>query len=232
MFISLVLPTYNEAENLEKLVMAVDGIFKKNSWAGEILIVDDNSPDGTGKIADRLQKGYPVVPVHREKKEGLGKAYAEGISRAKGGLILMMDADFSHDPEDIPRIVKMIEEGHDMAIGSRYCSGGTVVGKPFYKIVISKVANRLSNLLLGLPFYDTTDSFRVCRKEIFEDMTFESGGNAFLTEITIKAYRKGYKICECPIRFVERRSGRSKLSLHREIIRYLAMIKRTRRIKS
>ena len=222
--ISFIFPTYNEAANIETFVGKVQQVLNKNNIDSEILIVDDNSPDGTGKIADQLASKYPNLRVlHREKKEGLGKAYAAGLENTSGDLICMMDTDMSHNPDDIPRLLAKINEGYDLVMGSRYAKGGKVVGKPKYKMFISRAANKMANLFLGIPLADTTNSFRLFRRKILTKFP-ESAGNAFLTELVVGAKRKGCKITEVPITFSERKKGKSKLNFRREITRYLVMM--------
>lgn len=208
------LPTYNEVENLEAIVSAV-----RAEGAG-VLVVDDASPDGTGRRADALAAADPgVVVLHRSGKEGLGAAYAAGFARALetgATLIGQMDADFSHDPRTLPQLVAAVEQGADVAIGSRYVTKGSTVGWPWLRRMISGGANRYVRLVLGVHTRDATAGFRVYRAGALRRLdpgTCRSAGYAFQVEMTYRAERAGLAICELPIRFVERRHGESKMSI-------------------
>ncbi|MDD5772135.1 MAG: polyprenol monophosphomannose synthase [bacterium] len=211
----VVIPTYNEATNITPLIKIILG-FNLNIG---ILIVDDNSPDGTGKIADGLSKEYPQVSViHRPKKQGLGRAYIEGFHWAikqKPDYIIEMDADFSHNPEKIPEFLKQIEN-YDLVIGSRYLNGMvSVINWPIKRLIISLVANNYTRLITGLKIHDCTGGFKCFRREVLENINLDritSDGYAFQIEMNFRAQELGYHIGEIPIIFADRHSGTSKMS--------------------
>lgn len=210
----VIIPTYNELENVVNIVISI--LRLKRDY--HILIVDDNSPDGTGKIAEDLAKKHKEVFVlNRTKKEGLGPAYIEGFKWAQGhkyDLIFEMDADFSHNPEQLPWLEKEISKC-DVVLGSRYIKMGGTLNWSRIRILISKLGNLYARLLTGLPFTDVTSGFRCFKKEVLENIELDkikSKGYAFQVEIIYRAYKKGFKIKEWPIVFHERRVGRSKLS--------------------
>jgi len=210
----LVLPTYNEAANLEPLVAAVRA---KLPGDARVLIVDDGSPDGTGEIADRLVAGSEGVEVlHRPRKEGLGPAYVAGFRRALAGgagLVLAMDADFSHDPAYLPRLLEAVERA-DLAIGSRYVDGGAVREWGPARRAISRGGSAYARLLLGVGVRDLTGGFKCFRREVLEAIDLDSIGSrgyAFQVETTYRAIRRGFRVAEVPIVFRDRRAGASKM---------------------
>jgi len=211
----LVLPTYNEAENLEPLVAAALANLPDSA---RLLVVDDNSPDGTGQLADRLAAAEPRIEVlHRTQKEGLGPAYVAGFRHALAagaGRIMEMDCDFSHDPADLPRLLAATEEA-DVAIGSRYVSGGGVENWSKVRQAISRGGSAYARLVLGLPIRDLTGGFKCFRREVLETIDLEaigSRGYAFQVEMTYRAIELGFSVEEVPIVFHERRAGASKMS--------------------
>jgi dolichol-phosphate mannosyltransferase len=211
----LVLPTYNEAENIEAFVAAVRA---KLPASAQILIVDDNSPDGTGRIADRLAAEHENVEVlHRERKEGLGPAYVAGFRRALAGgagLILEMDSDFSHDPAYLPRLLDAAERA-DLVIGSRYVPGGGVGDWGPLRRAISRGGSAYARAVLGIGVHDLTGGFKCFRREVLEAIdldSIESRGYAFQVELTYRAIRLGFDVVEVPIVFRDRRAGSSKMS--------------------
>ena len=210
----VVVPTYNERENIEELI----GKTLSTSPDIDIVIVDDNSPDGTGEIAEKIAKENPRVKVlHRPGKMGLGSAYVEGFKWAleKGyDFIMEMDADFSHNPEDIPRFIEKIKE-YDLVIGSRYTDGVSVVNWPISRLLLSYFANIYARTVTGVPIMDLTGGFKCFRREVLESInldTIMSDGYAFQIEMNYRAYKKGFRITEIPIIFIERRAGSSKMS--------------------
>ena len=212
--IVVALPTYNEAENLEAIAAAI------TSHGYRLLVIDDNSPDGTGSLADRLSAGNDLVDVlHRPEKEGLGPAYAEGFDRALddgADVIVEMDADFSHDPSDLPRLVAAIEEGADIAIGSRYVAGGDTPDWPLLRRLISRGGNIYAGVMLGIPIRDATAGFRAFRAEALRRLPYrdaEASGYGFQVEMAWRAHQRGLKITEVPIVFRDRRAGSSKMGL-------------------
>jgi dolichol-phosphate mannosyltransferase len=214
MNVLVVTPTYNERENLPDLVRAI--LAHPNT---RVMVVDDQSPDGTGAIADALASEYPgrVMVVHRTGKRGLGRSYVEGLQLAlKEGaeLICQMDADWSHDPKYLPDMVRAAAD-HDVVIGSRYLRGVSVVNWPLRRIVLSAFANRYIRAITGLKAQDCTSGYRCWRREMLAKLPLDrvvSDGYAFLVEMLFEAHRRGARIGEVPIIFVERRLGVSKLS--------------------
>jgi len=211
----VILPTYNEAENLERIVGAV---LERLPAYGRVLVVDDSSPDGTGEIADRLASAEESVDVlHRPRKEGLGPAYLAGFRVALddgADRIIEMDADFSHDPADLPRLIQATEEA-DLAIGSRYVSGGGVTDWGPMRRFISRGGSAYSRLALGLPVRDLTGGFKCYRRPVLETInldTIEARGYAFQVETTYRAIRAGFRVVEIPITFKDRTDGSSKMS--------------------
>jgi dolichol-phosphate mannosyltransferase len=216
----LILPTYEEAENLEAIVEAVLPRLEEAAPAGaRILVVDDSSPDGTGEIADRLAERIEQVSVlHRPVKEGLGPAYLAGFAEALAGgagFVLEMDADFSHDPADVPRLLAAVRDGADLALGSRYVPGGGVEEWGMVRRAVSRGGCWYARLVLGLGIRDLTGGFKCFRRETLEALdlpSVSSHGYAFQVELTYRACRVGLDVVEVPIRFSERRHGRSKMS--------------------
>jgi dolichol-phosphate mannosyltransferase len=214
MNVLVVTPTYNERENLPDLVRAI--LAHPDT---RVMVVDDQSPDGTGAIADALASEYPgrVIVVHRTGKRGLGRSYVEGLQIAiKEGadLICQMDADWSHDPKYLPEMVRAAAD-HDVVIGSRYLRGVSVVNWPLRRIVLSAFANRYIRAITGLKVQDCTSGYRCWRREMLAKLPLDrvvSDGYAFLVEMLYEAHRRGARIGEVPIIFVERRLGVSKLS--------------------
>jgi dolichol-phosphate mannosyltransferase len=211
----VILPTYNEAENLERVVGAV---LEQLPESRRVLVVDDSSPDGTGEIADRLAEGDESVEVlHRRRKEGLGPAYLAGFRIALDGgaeRIVEMDADFSHDPMDLPRLVEATENA-DLAIGSRYVPGGGVTDWGPMRRFISRGGSAYARIALGLPVRDLTGGFKCFRRVVLEKInldTIEARGYAFQVETTYRAIQAGFRVVEVPIVFKDRIDGTSKMS--------------------
>jgi dolichol-phosphate mannosyltransferase len=210
----LVLPTYNEAENIEPFVAAVRD---KLPASARVLIVDDNSPDGTGRIADRLVAEHGNVEVlHRPRKEGLGPAYVAGFRQALAGgagLVLEMDSDFSHDPAYLPRLLEAAERA-DLVLGSRYVTGGGVGDWGALRRAISRGGSAYARLALGIGVRDPTAGFKCFRREVLEALDLDSidaHGYAFQVEMTYRALRAGFRVVEVPIVFRDRRAGTSKM---------------------
>jgi dolichol-phosphate mannosyltransferase len=210
--VTICLPTYNERENLERMVRAL------GEHDVSVLVIDDNSPDGTGELADRLAQELPRVAVlHRERKEGLGPAYLAGFRRAlEGGaeLIFEMDCDFSHDPADVQRLIAAMQDA-DLALGSRYVNGGSVGNWGLARRMVSAGGSLYARLLLGVGVRDLTGGFKCYRRAVLEAIDFDaisSKGYAFQIETTYRALRAGFRVAEIPIRFVDREEGASKMS--------------------
>jgi len=210
----VVTPTYNERENIEELVRKI----RENAPGMHILVVDDNSPDGTGKLAEELAERYKgeLFVLHRERKEGLGRAYVAGFRLALDRgyeVVVQMDADLSHDPTFLPSMLEAIEHC-DLVLGSRYARGINVVNWDFKRLVLSKTATRYVQLITRMPYSDATGGFKCWRREALEQLNLEtvfSNGYVFQVETTYKAFRKGLRIREIPIIFYERHLGRSKM---------------------
>jgi dolichol-phosphate mannosyltransferase len=216
----LVVPTYNEAENLESLVQAATKALRKAAPEGFVmLVVDDNSPDGTGELADRLAAEREELRVlHRPAKAGLGPAYLAGFAEALAGgagYVMEMDADFSHDPEDLGRLLTAAREGADLVLGSRYVPGGGVQDWGPLRRLISRGGSLYARVILGVGQHDLTGGFKCFRSATLEAIdlgSVTSKGYAFQIELTYRAARRGLRIVEVPIVFRERRVGRSKMS--------------------
>jgi dolichol-phosphate mannosyltransferase len=213
----LVLPTYNEAENLERMVRAATRNLAIASPERRLLIVDDNSPDGTGDMADRFAAERDDVEVlHRRNKEGLGRAYLAGFAHALAGgadLVMEMDADFSHDPADIPRLIGAAADA-DLVLGSRYMRGGGVEGWSWYREWLSRGGCWYARVLLDVPVRDLTGGFKCFRREVLETLALDdihADGYGFQIEMTYKAIRAGFRVKEIPITFRDRVAGTSKM---------------------
>ena len=213
--ICVCLPTYNERENLEAMVDRLGEVLGAD---GVVLVIDDDSPDGTGEIADRLAADRVSVHVlHRPRKEGLGPAYLDGFRRALklgADLILEMDCDFSHDPADVPRLVAAAEDA-DLVLGSRYVPGGGTRNWGALRRLISRGGSLYAQLLLGVPISDLTGGFKCYRRAVLEAIDLDaihSKGYAFQIETTYRALRAGFRVVEVPIVFVDREVGGSKMS--------------------
>lgn len=221
----IIIPTYNEKENIEDIVRTIfrmDKVF-------HILVIEDNSPDGTAQIVRRLQDEYPdrLFMIERKGKLGLGSAYITGFKWAieqKYDYIFEMDADFSHNPNDLPRLYdKCAKEGYDVSIGSRYVSGVNVVNWPMKRVLMSYFASKYVRLITRLPIHDTTAGFKCYRREVLETIgldTIRFKGYAFQIKMKFTAYKCGFKIAEVPVIFVNREKGTSKMngSIFREAV--------------
>jgi len=211
----IIVPTYNEKENIEEIIRVVlaqgDDI--------DILVVDDNSPDGTGKIVKRLASSEPRIhAIHREGKLGLGSAYIAGFKWALANtdtqFVFEMDADFSHDPNAIPEFLEAVKD-MDLVIGSRYLHGITVINWPLSRLILSYGANVYTHIITGLPLKDSTGGFKCFRRETLEQLpldTIRSDGYSFQIEMNFFCWKKGFRMVEMPILFTDRRVGISKMS--------------------
>jgi dolichol-phosphate mannosyltransferase len=207
------LPTYNERENLERIVRAL------GAHGVRVLVADDSSPDGTGEIADRLAQELDYVDVlHRPRKEGIGPAYIAAFRHAlqtDTDLVLEMDCDFSHDPADVPRLIAACEEGADIALGSRYVPGGGTRNWGLVRRIVSWGGSFYARVILGLRIHDLTGGFKCFRRGVLETIDLDaihSKGYAFQIELTYRAARRGFRVVEVPIVFVDRTEGTSKMS--------------------
>jgi len=214
MKILVIIPTYNEKENISTILPLV----LKQDQGIEVLVVDDNSPDGTGKLVEELKASNPRIKlIKREKKSGLGTAYIAGFDYAlQNGYdyIFEMDSDFSHDPSYIPDFLKAIRDS-DLVLGSRYIKGVNVVNWPITRLLLSYFANVYARWVTGLPVRDSTGGFKCFKREVLEKIGLDnihSNGYAFQIEMNFRAWKKGFRIKEIPIIFVDRRAGESKMS--------------------
>ncbi len=211
----VVLPTYNESRNLAQILPSI----LSQDPRLEVLVVDDNSPDGTGQLADCLTGWLERVHVlHRPMKQGLGRAYLAGFQWGleRGfDLLFEMDADFSHDPRFLRDLIRVIEGGADLAIGSRYKTGVNVINWPMARLILSAGANLYARLVTGMPLTDSTGGFKCFRRQVLEAIPFDkvrSNGYAFQIEMSYRAFRRGFRLEETPIIFTDRVEGHSKMS--------------------
>jgi len=210
----VIIPTYNEKENIQKVIGKLDG------FPVDLLIVDDNSPDGTADIVKGLKaKNDHIHIIEREGKLGLGTAYVRGFKWALSNdydYILEMDADLSHNPEDVPRLLERCQhDDTDMTIGSRYCNGVNVVNWPLKRLLLSYGASKYTKFITGMNIYDPTAGFKCFSRKVLENINLDgikSSGYSFQIEMNFRAWKKGYRISEVPIIFTERTEGKSKMS--------------------
>ena len=210
----VVVPTYDERENLPQIVPAILAVSPRI----EVLVVDDSSPDGTGDLADAMAAADPRVHVlHRRAKQGLGRAYLAGFAWALERdyeLLIEMDADFSHDPKYLLGLLEKIE-GADLVLGSRYATGVNVINWPMSRLLLSWFANKYVRWVTGLPLTDATGGFKCFRREVLQAIPLEqvrSNGYAFQVEMSFRAWKKGFRLVELPIVFVDRVEGQSKMN--------------------
>jgi dolichol-phosphate mannosyltransferase len=216
----LILPTYNEAENLEAIIAAAAKALATAAPDGyRVLVVDDGSPDGTGQLADRLAAEHDWVEVlHRAEKNGIGPAYLAGFRHALdhgAGYVMEMDSDFSHDPADLARLLQAVYDGADLALGSRYVPGGGVSEWGLLRRFISEGGSTYARLVLGLHVRDLTGGFKCFRRDVLDAIHFDgvrSQGYAFQVELTYRAVQAGFRVVEVPIVFRDRQLGTSKMS--------------------
>ncbi len=218
--LSIILPTYNEAKNIAKLIPQLEGVIRKNKLDAEIIVADDNSPDGTANIAKELNKKYGNIRVLlRKKKEGVGAAVRDAYNFAKGKLLLSMDADLQLKASDIMKLLAYIPE-YDMVIGSKYLEPQRYQKRSitsFLRYLISKYGNRYLGLITGTPFRDFSLNFRVLKRKVWQSIEPKDKRNFFFVEMIVQAYRKGFKIKEIPVEFKERPYGKSKTKVLNQI---------------
>ncbi|MEM3700804.1 MAG: polyprenol monophosphomannose synthase [Candidatus Bathyarchaeia archaeon] len=227
---AIILPTYCEAENIKKLVLAIENL-EINS---EIFVIDDSSPDGTGNIVKKLQESYPnLILLSRVRKAGLGTAITYGFRFILSqpfppDYIITMDADHSHDPKDIPNLLQQARKGYDIVIGSRYCRGGKVKGWPLTRLAISKIANKITAKIVALPISDFTSGFRCYSRTYVQKILPYLHSQTY--EIQIETLRQAYilkaKITETPITFINRKKGKSKLTKN-EMLSFISYVLKT-----
>lgn len=224
--ISVVIPTYNEIDNIQKLIPIVQGVLEKITPKYEILIVDDNSPDGTGKFVEELsKKDEKIKVIIRNRKTGLGDAYKCGFQNVNGDIIFEMDADLSHNPKDIPKFLKALKYG-DVVVGSRYIKGGRNLYRQKRRIIISRVANFLAKFFFQLhPLTDCTSGFRVYKREVIETIMPHVNSQKYIFQVDMlaKAKQFTFSIREVPIKFQDRYTGESKFNI-REVLEFIKEI--------
>lgn len=226
----IVIPTYNESQNLKTLFEGQRLALKKTGY--KVMIIDDGSPDGTAALAEKLGKRYPVIVHQRGAKLGLGSAYIFGFKEAiKLGpkYIISMDADLSHDPKYLPQMLRKAK-GADIVLGSRYVKGGGVVNWGIHRRIMSRGANMMARFSLGVPAHDLTGAFRIFHREVLESIdldSIKSNGYSFLEEILYLCKRKGFRFAEVPIIFKDRELGKSKLS-KKEMVKFFWTLVRLR----
>jgi len=220
--VCIVIPTYKERENIQRLIPAIQGVLSSHGLADSatILIVDDNSPDGTGQLAEEMAQSYGNIHVlHRPAKMGLGSAYMEGFTYALQELnseaVFQMDADLSHDPKYLPEFLSKLVEGYHVVVGSRKIPGGQTIGWGLYRRLTSSVANQLARHLCGIKVRDVTSGYRAFTQGALQEAEYpaiKAKGYAFQVEILFKCQRRGLKIAEIPIIFVNRKMEETKLN--------------------
>ncbi|MHA1376752.1 MAG: polyprenol monophosphomannose synthase [Candidatus Helarchaeota archaeon] len=224
--LSICIPTYNEKENIEILINKINEILSKYpSLTYEIIVIDDNSPDGTGKIVDKLAKKFTnIKPVHRKEKNGLAMAYIEGFRHATGDLVITMDADLSHDPKSIPYFVRA-SKNNDIIVGSRFIPGGGNFNRSRFRIIVSRLTNLLASMFLKVKSSDSTSGYRLYHRYVLEKILPYIGSQkfSFQVEILEKSKYFEFKIGQVPIEFYDRRFGQSKFNA-REVGEFLAII--------
>jgi len=224
--ISIILPTYNEKENIGVLIPSIEEVITNINT--EIIVVDDSSPDGTAALANDINKKYNNIRVIlRKKNKGFAPSLLKGFDCSRGEFIATMDADLCHDPKVLPKMVGYLEnKTADIVIGSRYVHGSVSKGKPIIKKMASKSAQGIANFILGLKIKDTTNNFRVFRKEVYEAIKddLHPTGNVLLTEFLYNAHKKKFKIKEIPIHFIEKRKDKTRMNLFKEVFNFVKTI--------
>lgn len=227
----IVIPTYNERENVKILIPKISDVFKKNNIDGKIIVVDDNSPDGTAGVIKEFQNKYPVALIERPEKMGLGSAYVCGFRMGldeNTDMIFEMDGDMSHDPEHIPEFIDKINQGFDVVVGSRLVKGGKLIGWNWRRKLISWGGNFLGRRIAGIDVSDLTSGYRVYRAEVIKSIELDkvkSKGYDFQLEMLARVIRKGYRVGVIPIVFHGRSEGKSKLSKTDKINFFLTALK-------
>lgn len=231
MELSIIIPTYNERENMGVLIPQLERSLKECWVKSEIIIVDDDSPDKTGAVAQKLNERYGnIVVVIRKHTKGIASAWYHGYNIARGRYIATMDADLCHKPKDLMcmyRLLKRHENEYDIVIGSRYIEGGRgMKNKNFVELTASRIAQIVTRVFLGMKGYDLTHSFRIFKKGVFHSVkkNLKNEGNVFLVEFIYSAWKKGYRIKEIPIDYGKRRYGITKLNVYKEGLRFFIVI--------
>jgi len=228
--VAIVIPTYNERDNIVQLTQRLEAVFSNNNLHGTIIVVDDNSPDGTGLMAEELSRSFGnIMVIHRPSKLGVGSAYIEGFLKALNAdsdVIFEMDADLSHDPEQVPAFIEKISIGADVVIGSRYVSGGRIEMWPMSRRIISSMANKMARFLLGTHLRDLTSGYRAFKSialKAIDLSSTKSKGYGFQVEVIHLSNEKKLQIVEIPIVFINRKRGASKLDF-KEVFGFLRVI--------
>ena len=225
MELTIVIPTYNEKKNIEIFIPKIEKeVLKKRKIKGEIIVVDDNSPDGTARAALKLNKKYKNIKVIiRKKKEGIGAALRCGYNEASGILILSSDSDLSFSTDDMLRLIDKINSGYDLVVGSRHLTSKDYQKrkiKTFVKGFISKYGNILVRVFSGVGIHDYSANFRIIRNEVWKDIKTKEKTNSILLEMILKTAHKGYKVTEVPVKFLDRKYGKSKINLFKEVPKF------------
>lgn len=232
--ISIITPTYNEKENVSLFIKKVSSFLTRMKLPFEIIVVDDNSPDGTGEVVRSLKSKYPQVSlIKRINKNGIGSAYFDGFSKARGDILIGIDADLSPSLSAIPLFIEKLKKGTDMVIGSRYIHGSKVRNISIFRQFGSKFFNVMLQLVFNSQISDITHSYRALKKNVFKNIArhiTESGHPSFFIELTFWTIRKEYVVGEVPITFVERRHGYSKLNTFQGLKNAIKTIKRLKKI--
>lgn len=232
MKIAIIIPTYNERENIKELIHSIFSVFKANKIKGSVIVVDDNSPDGTWKVVNDLSKNFSIILIKRKRKMGLGSAYITGFKEAlkhKYDIVFEMDGDLSHNPVCIPKFLEKLKT-KDVVIGCRYEMGGRIVGWGKVRKIISLGGNLVGRLLAGIEIPDVTSGYRAYKRkclEIIDLSKIKSNGYAFQLEMLVKSKKHGFSLDTVPIIFNDRQKGKSKLS-KRDIVEFIKIALYTR----
>ena len=228
MKLSIIIPAYNEEGNIKTLLETTDEILQSIPVTFELIVVDDNSKDKTRPIVRELQKINPrITLIERDNERGLATALVRGYNASQGQYLGAMDADLAHNPEYLPKMIGLLDSNKaDFIIGSRYAKGATFTGKPLLNKIASLSGQFLIKIILGLNVKDTSNNYRIFKKEIWEKIKnqLHPDGNIMLTEIVYRAYKNNFRIAEIPISYIERRAGKSKLSVFKETVKFFKNI--------
>lgn len=226
MKVSVIIPTYNERENIGILIPAIEKLLKKYGVQHEIIVVDDSSPDNTAELARDLNKKYKNIRVRvRREKSGIGSAIRDGYNIAKNDVLLSIDSDLSFKIDDILKLLKKIEEGCDVVVGSRHIRKGDYKAADFnikLKRFVSRYGNKVTSSLVGIKIKDFSANFRAMKKSVWKSIDTKDNTNSILLEMIVAAHSKGYKVAEVPVEFKDRRYGKSKLNLFKEAPKFFS----------
>lgn len=224
--LSIVIPSHNEERNIPSLIESLDSLRKREGGDCEIVIVNDNSTDSTGSVAESLSKKYKSITViHRTSNPGMGNALKDGTSAARGRVIIWTMADKSDNPETFPKMIEKINSGYDMVFGSRYIKGGSRGDLAFHKALMSRGYSILAKIVFGLKVNDITNAFRCFRKKVFDSVKLDSGDFAISPEFAIKAHKAGFRLGEVPTGYTDRKEGKTTFKIMKMGPRYLSMFK-------